>query len=200
MAVKTKTATEVRLEESASLLLDLFGEKPLTVARVFGTRLEGVRHDPKAKTTLAFWDGMNESLSSVIQSLPDDGVLAVFFDNRYGFRYLSGLPLRQGEDAFGGLEGGDGHTLSEIKTVFVENGLTDFDVYYPFPDYRCPKIIYSRDLLPELGSLRNLVGAVARDRVVTFNEELALDHTLESGDFEMFAPCYAVVAKKGALR
>lgn len=195
-----KTAAQktniIALDESALLLLDTLSTEPVKSAHLIGVSLPGVDEDPNSALTLAFLDYSDKALDQIVKEAPKDGILAFVFDNRYGFRYFSGLAMKEGGEAFEGLEDGKGHSLKEIKETLLNLGLNDVRVFFPFPDYRFPKIVYSEDLLPEKGGLRNLVGGVGKDRIVTFDEEKAFDASLDSGDFETFAPCYLVVAKK----
>lgn len=196
----TKKTRLPRLDESSLLLLDALGfgcETPLTVygregediLAEFGYRLG------QGGNALYFLDGEDLDLNEVLKSLSSFEEAAIIFDNRYGFRYFSGQSSEQEDIPFSGIEEGKAYSLHQVLSVLEKTLKKTTNVFFPFPDYRNPKIIYSESCLPESGSLRNLVHATGKDRIITFNEEKALDASLASGDFASFAPCYMIQIK-----
>ena len=75
------------------------------------------------------------------------------------------------------------------------SGFRDLSFYYPHPDYKLPREIFSDNALPQPG--RRLEGAPNYDqeRLVLFDEPRVWQTILNAGQFPLFANSFLVLAR-----
>lgn len=83
--------------------------------------------------------------------LKPGGKLYVAIENKLGLKYFAGYHEDHLGNAYVGLEGYKKSdkvrtfTRSELKCLLEENGFSDTEFYYPFPDYKLPTVIYNEE-------------------------------------------------------
>lgn len=137
-------------------------------------------------------------LMTLKKHLKPGGQLIIAIENRWGLKYFAGCR----EDHFGTLyEGINGYpdskgvktfVRSELEKMFKACGFSDWEFYYPYPDYKLPFVIYSDEYLPKPGELRRNEGNYDRNRVVSFDEDKVFDDICREGLFPQFSNSYLV--------
>ncbi len=137
-------------------------------------------------------------LKNAYQSLKPGGTLLLAFDNQFGLKYFAG-----------GLEFNtlQPYHVLEAKTQYAQTKKDIEDVfnkwdchvqfYYPFPDYRFTKEIYSDDHLPKVGDLYGYSYEYGENKNITFDENKVRDQIIQQDMFPFFANSYLVAIRKG---
>lgn len=142
-----------------------------------------------------------DMLKKVRGYLKPGGTLILAIENRLGLKYWAGATEDHTAGWFDGIEGYQGidwvRTFSkkELKDLLCENGYKDPEFYYPIPDYKMPKCVFSEKYLPEPGNLRNVDTAFDRKRFKLFEEDLVYDSLCKEELFEEFANSFLVFAQ-----
>lgn len=83
--------------------------------------------------------------------LKEDGQLILGIENRLGLKYFAGSREEHTGIFFDGINeyssGSKVKTFSkhELKDLFLKSGFQYIDFYYPYPDYKLPKVIYKEN-------------------------------------------------------
>lgn len=134
--------------------------------------------------------------------LEDKGVMIVAIENRLGLKYFAGCREDHLGVAFKGIEGYDKQdnvrtfSRNELLKLFKAAGLVCDGFYYPYPDYKLPKCIYSDEWLPKTGELTDNQRNFDSDRFVIFDESKAFNSIIEAGLFKEFSNSFLVCLKK----
>lgn len=134
--------------------------------------------------------------------LKDEGKLIIAIENKLGLKYLAGTPEDHTGKVFDGIENYQNistvKTLSkiEIESLLHKVGFNKLTFYYPVPDYKMPRNVYSDEYPPKKGDLRNVTDAFDRNRYQTFNEEIVFDQLCEDGKFSYFSNSFLIIASK----
>lgn len=141
-------------------------------------------------------------LNILKKHLKPGGKLVIAIENRMGYKYYAGCR----EDHFGTLfEGVNGYPASsgvktfsktELEELFQTCGLTNYKFYYPYPDYKLPRVIYSDEFLPKVGELRMNHENYDRNRIAMFQDDKVLDDFVKEGMFPQFSNSYMVVLER----
>ncbi len=135
--------------------------------------------------------------------LKDEGKIVIAIENRMGLKYLAGCKEDHTGSYFEGIEGyartSSAKTFSktQLTNIIEDAGFKEYKFYYPYPDYKFPKVIYSDEWLPKIGELQDNSCSLDTERLSLFNESLAYDELIRSGDFPYFSNSFLVVLKKG---
>ena len=133
----------------------------------------------------------SEFLKLLRSFLKDGGRLLLAIENKMGLKYFAGAKEDHTGVLFDGMNGYPG--MQKIKTfgkkelseLLVNNSFGINRFYYPFPDYKLPKTVYSDDFYPgkHTSMPLGLVTGIAHDqkRYNLFNEQ-ALMLSLEKND------------------
>lgn len=144
-----------------------------------------------------------EQFLKIISShLSENGKIVMAIENKYGLKYWAGCQ----EDHFGGyFEGIEGYTntngvrtfsIEEIENIVKTSGCKIENVYYPYPDYKLPRMIYSRDYLPRAGELMINNQNYDRDRMLLFDECKVFNEIIKDGKFEQYSNSYLFIISK----
>lgn len=145
-------------------------------------------------------------LDKINRLLAEDGEILIAIENRLGLKYFSGCKEDHKGRAFEGIEGypsGSGvrtFSKAELEQILQKNGYTEYEFYYPYPDYKLPTVIYSDSYLPKKGELLNNIRNFDADRYVMFDEGKAFDGIIESGYFPIFSNSFFVSVKKKEVK
>ncbi|MBR6308207.1 MAG: hypothetical protein IKR39_06320 [Lachnospiraceae bacterium] len=121
---------------------------------------------------------------------------AIFItDNRMGMRNLAGVKASGESEYFTGVEGksDSGFTFAGIRKILTSTGFSKAQMFYPYPDYRFMKSLYSNSRLPKTGELVDNRFNFESDRLDLFSEKEAFDACCEDGSFQYYSNSYLVV-------
>lgn len=154
----------------------------------------------------SYMDGENpfeNFLRILIPHLKKDGRLIIAIENKYGLKYFAGCKEDHLGTYFSGIEdypqGGGVRTFSRkgLERIFEHCGITEYQFYYPYPDYKFMQTLYSDAHLPGRGELTDNMRNFDADRLILFDEKSAYDGLIEDGMFPLFSNSYLVVAGRG---
>ncbi len=140
----------------------------------------------------------HDFLKIVLQHLRPGGHLIMAIENRLGMKYFAGCTEDHVGTYFEGIENypvtNYAHTFSkpELETLFREVGVQDCTFYYPYPDYKLPKTIYSDGHLPKKGELIQNMENFDRRRLYLFDEGKAFDSLTDTNLFPIFSNSYCI--------
>lgn len=140
-----------------------------------------------------------EFLQILMKHLTPGGRILIAIENKYGLKYFAGCTEDHLGTYFSGIEnyqeGGIARTFSRkgLEKIFTNCGISEYNFYYPYPDYKLMTAVYSDAYLPGKGELSNNLRNFDRDRMVIFDEKSAFDGIVEEGLFSVFANSYLAV-------
>ena len=144
-------------------------------------------------------------LSTVMEHLRPGGKLLMAIENKFGLKYWAGCREDHVGTYFEGLEGypktGGVRTFTrpELIQIIEACGYTDYQFYYPYPDYKFPLTIYSDQHLPKVGELKHNLCNFDRDRLLLMEEEKVYDQIIKDGLFSLYSNSFFVeITKPGA--
>jgi len=133
-------------------------------------------------------------------NLKEGGKVIIAIENKMGLKYFSGMAEDHTGSPFDGLNnyvrGESAVTFSkpEIEKILNECGFGDMEFYYPMPDYKLPKVVYSEDFCPRKGDLRDMGQVFSGENYKLFEEDAVFDVICEDGQFPYFANSFLIVA------
>lgn len=138
-------------------------------------------------------------LEKVKGYLRPNGQLIVAIENKFGLKYWAGAredhsgrhfdsienyPYSKSVQTFG---------KEELSDLFHSVGFEHLKYYYPMPDYKLPKIIYSDDYLPDETAIFDIYSPnFDQPRYTLFNENLAFQNIIKNKMFNFFANSFLV--------
>lgn len=124
-----------------------------------------------------------------------NGRIVLLTDNRMGMRNLSGVKPFGEKEYFTGVMGkaDAGITYMGLKNTISKEEFSSYEIFYPYPDYRFMKSLYSDKHLPKVGELVNNDYWFESDRMDLFSEKAAFDKCCEEGSFSEFSNSFIVV-------
>ena len=135
--------------------------------------------------------------------LKPGGKIYIAIENRLGVKYLAGNPEDHWGKAYLGVEGynvdkkgAKTFSKSELEQLLKKSGYTNFYFYYPFPDYKLPKYVYSDEYLPKVSDELPANVAYDADSFRVFNEEKVLNTLKNTDDFKILSNSFLVEALK----
>lgn len=141
-----------------------------------------------------------DMLNRVKQYLKPDGKLIIAIENRNGLKYWSGASEDHTGGWFDGIEEYRKHDWiktfdrQELTSLLESCGYEQNEYYYPVPDYKMPRAVYSDDFLPSAGDLRGMDIAYDRPRYKLFEDDVVFDSLCKSGKFPEYANSFLVIA------
>ena len=140
-----------------------------------------------------------EFLKILKKHLKSGGRMFIAIENLFGLKYFAGCREDHAGRYFEGIEGypkkGVARTFSEngLKRIFESVGLPQYRFYYPYPDYKFPHTIFSKECFPKKGELHDNIRNFDRERMILFDETKAFDTIIDDGEFPLFSNSYLVV-------
>lgn len=128
-----------------------------------------------------------------------EGHIAIAIENKFGLKYWAGCKEDHLGTWFSGLEdypeGGAVRTFTRdgLLRIVSSCGLTEAQMYYPYPDYKFMTRLYSDDCLPKPGELSDNLRNFDRDRLQLFDEKLVFDTIIREGQFPLFSNSYMLL-------
>ncbi|MEY8390576.1 class I SAM-dependent methyltransferase [Lachnospiraceae bacterium] len=144
----------------------------------------------------------HDFLATVMKHVRPGGKLLLAIENKFGLKYWAGCREDHAGTYFEGLEGYPAaesvrtFTRTELIRIMEECGYTDYKFYYPYPDYKLPRVIYSDAYLPRLGELNQNICNFDRDRLVLMDEGRVYDQIIKDGLFPLYANSFFVEIRK----
>lgn len=131
-------------------------------------------------------------LNLVAGFLKPSGRILIAIENRLGLKYFAGAPEDHTNAYFDGLnryEGNDSvrtFSKSEWISLMKQCGMKDYKFYYPYPDYKFPKEIFTDETLAD-ERYGKRTWNFTEYRMSLFNEEKMADTLIKEGIMDRFA-------------
>ena len=138
-------------------------------------------------------------LHTLKKHLAKKGRIVIAIENKFGLKYWAGCREDHTGRFFEGLEGYKNTTYArtftkvELDRMFTNVGFKNWKFYYPYPDYKFPKTIFSDDYLPKVGELNYNNANFDRDRMVLFDETSVYDSIIQDNMFPYFSNSFLIV-------
>lgn len=135
------------------------------------------------------------ALKAVKGLLSPFGRIVFITDNRCGMKNFAGVKAAGVEEYFSGIEGktDSGFTYPGLRKLLSYSGYNKAQMYYPYPDWRFVRNIYSNSHLPKVGELTDSMMNFESDRLLLFSEKDAFDASCEDGSFPYYSNAYLVI-------
>ncbi|MDX9960843.1 MAG: class I SAM-dependent methyltransferase [Aliarcobacter sp.] len=131
--------------------------------------------------------------------LKPNGKLLLAIENKFGMKYWAGAREDHTGRLFDSIEnypndkGIQTFGKAELIELLQSAGYKDTNFYYPMPDYKLPKIIYSDEYLPKIDDLFDIYSPnFDQDRYALFNERDAFKNIIKNKQFDFFANSFLV--------
>ena len=134
--------------------------------------------------------------------LEDDGKIFIAIENRLGMKYFAGAAEDHTGRRFEGIENypeGNGvrtFSRSELQNLIRDAGFSQVEWFYPYPDYKLPRQIFSDEFLPTAELLTVVVEAYDNARVQLFDEMQAIKSLAGTEEFKIFSNSYLLIVSK----
>lgn len=143
-------------------------------------------------------------LMNVSQFLKPEGILLVAIENRLGLKYFAGAPEDHTDGYFDGIK--EYENNSSVRTFSRQEwmklmescGLGHYRFYYPYPDYKFPREIFTDESLGEQKYGRPAWN-FTKHRMALFNEGKMAASLQESGVMAQFANSFLIEMSKKPL-
>ena len=145
----------------------------------------------------------HDFLKILMPHLAPGGRLVIAIENKYGLKYFAGCKEDHLGTYFSGIEnyaeGGGVRTFSRngLEKIFRSCGVSKYQFYYPYPDYKFMTALYSDEYQPSTGELINNARNFDRDRMQLFDEKNAFDGIVEEELFSVFSNSILAVIGDG---
>ncbi len=140
----------------------------------------------------------HDFLTTVMEHVRPGGKLLIAIENKFGLKYWAGCredhvgTYFEGVEGYPRTEGVRTFTRPELIRIMEECGYKNYKFYYPYPDYKLPRVIYSDDYLPRLGELNQNICNFDRERLVLMDEGRVYDQIIKDGLFSLYANSFFV--------
>lgn len=141
-------------------------------------------------------------LLDVWRKLADGGKLYIAIENRLGAKYFAGC----GEDHAGkiseGLEGYPDFKMAKTFSYYEwldllkKCGINNYKFYYPYPDYKFPRVIYSDNCLPSKNDSFERASNYSSKRRVFFDEAKFYKSLVLEKEFKIFSNSFLIELRK----
>ncbi|MCR5033519.1 MAG: class I SAM-dependent methyltransferase [Lachnospiraceae bacterium] len=142
-------------------------------------------------------------LNMLKRHLTNNGRIVIAIENRLGLKYFAGCTEDHLGTYFSGIENYNGKSSArtfsrrELEDIFKACDLTDYHFYYPYPDYKLPKLIHTDAYPPRGEELGDNVRNFDRERMILFNEKQVYQSLITHGDYGTFANSFEVILGPG---
>lgn len=139
-------------------------------------------------------------LRQLARRLKPEGVLLLAIENKFGLKYFAGATEDHTGRLFEGIEGypnpGTARTFSrdELDQLLAQAGFQRRNFYYPYPDYKLPREIFSDDYLPQPHHVLPDAPNYDHERLRMLSETRAWENIIRAGYFHLFANSFLVAA------
>ena len=130
----------------------------------------------------------------------EGGRIVIAIENRLGLKYFAGCAEDHSGGYFDGIESYSddscpARTFSRpgLERLLRQAGIGTYSFYYPYPDYKFAKAVYSDRRLPEYAELSDNICNFDRDRLLLFDERKAYKGITEDGLYPLFANSFEII-------
>ncbi len=147
-------------------------------------------------------DEITNTLECCMNSITEQGEIYFVSDNIYGLKGLAGCRDAYTGDFYSAIEGYVNHegtrgfSRQEIGSAILKISDADYEMYYPYPDYRYTFQLFSDNRLPKSGELANNLLQFDSGRMLLFDETAAFEQIIKDGRFIDFSNSYLVRVRK----
>ncbi len=140
----------------------------------------------------------HDFLLKIKSLLKPEGKIIIGIENKYGLKYISGAYEDHTGTLFSGIEEYKDFdhvrtfTRKEIINILDDMGLNKYEFYYPMPDYKMPKFIFSDNHKYNIGDMRNISQLYDNDCYHFFTEEIVFDNLCKNNMFPEFANSFLI--------
>ncbi len=138
-------------------------------------------------------------LKNINKMLKPNGKVLIAIENKYGLKYWNG----RAEDHTGiyyesitGYSKTDSKvrtfSKNKLKEIIQEAGYNKMKFYYPIPDYKFPRQIFSDKYLPTVGDIVFEQNVYDNNAIDLFDENAAMKEIITDGMFDFFANSFFV--------
>lgn len=139
-------------------------------------------------------------LSSIRSVLKKGGTLFIAIENKFGLKYWAGAREDHTGRFFDGMEnyvysGGKIRTFSKDELIKMMEfcGFKKWQFRYPHPDYKFCDEVFSDDFLPKENDVLRSASNYDAERVILFNERIAMLNLIKDKRFDLFANSYLII-------
>jgi SAM-dependent methyltransferase len=178
----------------------------ILITQAFAKAASYVCHEDQYDMADEFMASQKELLKQASELLTKDGRIILAVDNRMGLKYFAGAKEPNTGEYFGGLEGQSGghgeraFTSAEMEKIFAQIPNLQVETYYPYPDYRYPKMIYSEHYLPKKGELVQNDLDLDAPNLQLYNVEKAFDMIIDHETFPLFSNSFMYILERNPRR
>lgn len=153
-----------------------------------------------AQLYIASANPYEEFLTMIRKHLNKNGKIVIAIENKLGLKYWAGCKEDHVQTYFSSIENypekRNIRTFSkrELEEMFQKIGIDKYEFYYPYPDYKLPTTIYSKERLPHKGELNENIRNFDQDRLVLFDEAKVFDTIIDEKMFPMFSNSFLILA------
>ncbi|MEF9988303.1 MAG: class I SAM-dependent methyltransferase [Christensenella sp.] len=132
--------------------------------------------------------------------LKEGGKLIIAIENKFGLKYWAGCRedhtarFYEGIEGYPNTQGVRTFSKKQLCAMLQEAGLAQYEFYYPLPDYKFAKTVFSDKRLPSAGEIGDIYHNYDNDRLVTFDEPSVYDQVIHEGMFDFFANSFLITA------
>jgi SAM-dependent methyltransferase len=143
---------------------------------------------------------LNKSfLEDIKKYLSHKGKILIAIENKFGLKYWAGANEEHTGKIFNGIENNmDNDEIKtfgkkELEDLLKSAGFKNINFYYPMPDHKLPKLIYSDEYLPGAGEIFDVHSPnYDQERTVLFNEGKAYKNIIKNDEFPFFANSFLI--------
>ncbi len=197
MSLRRATVTQLRCREYENLeiivgnLNDIQFEKKFDYITLIGVlEYQGT-----------YTDSENPYLDFVIKLkslLKPDGKLLIAIENQYGLKYWCGATEDHTGLPFDGINGYESErkvrTFSRngLENLVKEAGFVNSFFYYPMPDYKLPRTVFSDKYLPTQAKFSDMMPYATNASYMILSEDKLYKDIIDNGVFNFFANSFLV--------
>jgi len=141
-------------------------------------------------------------LEKVKLYLKPNGKLLIAIENKFGLKYLAGAREEHTGRFFDSIEDYPNDKSiqtfgrKELEDLLYSVGFAKFYFYYPIPDYKLPRVIFSDDYLPDIDDVFDTNSPnFDQNRIALFDERKAFKNIIKNNNFPFFANSFLIEAR-----
>ncbi len=141
-------------------------------------------------------------ICKIMEHLKENGKIVIAIENKFGMKYWSGAAEDHVGRVFEGIEdyssttGVKTFSKMELEELMDRCGVTKRTFYYPYPDYKFPRTIYSDDFLPKFNEIGNAPLMDQQMNLRLFDEKKAFNNILKNNLFPLYSNSYLIVGER----
>lgn len=138
-----------------------------------------------------------EMLNKLKGLLNPGGHILIAIENRYGLKYFAGAREDHTGKFFDGVSGYDENTKvktftkNELEDLLCSQGLSEHKFYYPLPDYKFTKVVYTDQTINDFDSNLNL-RAYDNHRLEIFDEQNVMKQLAKEKVLDTFSNSFLI--------